>query len=88
MPRKVGSIANLVWNTYLYVDSFIVVSTCSVQDYVLLEHPNLLPDWNQKRLKTTLRNLVLTIMGSGHAGEMFTEKVIRGPITPFGYIYK
>jgi hypothetical protein len=74
VPRKVGSIADLEWNTYLYVDSFTAVSTLSVQNYVLLETPNLLSHWNQKRLKTTLRNFVLAIMGSGQAGEMFTER--------------
>ena len=73
MPRKVGSIADLIWNIYLYVDSFTAVCTISVQDYVSLETPRLLSHWNQKRLKTTLRNLVLTIMGSGYAGKIYVD---------------
>jgi len=73
VPRKVGSIADLIWNIYLYVDSFTAVCTISVQDYVSLETPRLLSHWNQKRLKTTLRNLVLTIMGSGYAGEIYVD---------------
>ena len=38
-PEKFDSIADLLWNTYLYLDSFTAVSTFSGQDYVLLEPP-------------------------------------------------